>query len=271
MLASQLLALIKDGINIIPNIYTDTIEPIINNLAEQILRLFPEMASNVEEVTKYITNSISSFISNASTSIVSGAGSVVAKVPTLLINSVFTIIASFFFTIYYHDITDFIFAQLPEDKAVQSRKFKGSVVVTVLQYIKSYAILMFITFIELTIGMILLRVGNPLAVSAIIAVVDILPILGVGTVLIPWSIISFIASDFKMGIGLLVLYAIITIVRQSLEPKIVGGQIGLHPVVTLVSIFVGGKLFGILGVFLLPIAAVMVKKLHEDGSLNWFK
>lgn len=271
LLVSQLLSLIQSGITVVPDVYLDKIEPIFNKIAEDILVMFPEIASDVEGVTRYITNSISTFINNASTSIVAGIGTLVAKIPSLLVNALFTLIASFFFTIYYHDITNFIFRQLPKDMAIRSRELKGSVIGTILDYVKSYAILMLVTFIELSIGIIILGIDNPLAVSAIISIVDILPVLGVGTVLIPWSIIGFVSNNFKIGIGMLVLYGIITIVRQSLEPRIIGQQIGLHPVVTLVSIYVGGQLFGLLGVFLLPITIVMIKKLHDDGTLNWFK
>lgn len=271
LLGSQLFSLIKDIINALPGFYDNYVQPFLVDVAEHILVIFPEIESDVQGVIDSITTTFTSFISNASESIVSGVGGMVSKVPTIVTNLIFMIIASFFFTIYYHDITDFIFRQLPEDKAVESRHLKGSVVGTIWKYVQSYAILMFVTFVELSIGMTIMGISNPLAVSAIIAIVDILPVLGVGTVLIPWSLIGFITRDFKIGIGMLILYGIITVVRQSLEPKVVGKQIGLHPAATLVCVFIGGKLFGLLGVFVLPITAAVIKQLHEDGKLHWFK
>lgn len=271
LLVSQLLSFIKDVINNLPSFYINIIEPILYNTGERILIMFPEVTSDVEEVTRYITDSLSTFVFNASESITSGVGSLVTQIPSVIINALFTTIASFFFTVYYHDITDFIFRQLSEDKAIESRLLKRDVIGTIWKYIKSYAKIMSFTLIELTIGMIILGIPNPLAVSAIISLVDILPILGVGTVLIPWSIVGFIIGNYKIGFGVLILYIIITVIRQSIEPKIIGDQIGLHPVMTLVCIFIGGMLFGIIGVFLLPITAAVVKKLHDDGKLNWVK
>ena len=271
VLASQFISFIRNFITTLPDLYINRIEPFLIDIGEKILVLFPQIAQDVEGLLTQIINSTTTFITNATELIVSGVGSIVTKVPSLIANSMFTIIASFFFTIYYHDITDFFFRQLPEDKAVESRLLKGNVVGTVWKYIKSYAILMSITFVELSIGLVILRVNNPLAVSAIIALIDILPVLGVGTVLIPWAIISLFTSDFIRAIGLFVLYAIITIVRQSLEPKVIGNQIGIHPVVTLAAVYIGGRLFGILGVFLLPISLAVIKQLHDDGKLNWFK
>lgn len=271
LLGSQLFSLIKDIINALPDFYSGTVEPFLVDIAEHILIVFPEIESDVQGLIDYITNWVTSFITNTSNSIVSVAGNVVAKVPSIITNVIFMIIASFFFTIYYHDITNFIFRQIPEDKAVESRLLKGNVVGTILKYIKSYAILMGITFCELSIGMILLGVSNPLAVAAITALVDILPVLGTGTILIPWGIIALFSGDFKTGLGMVILYVVITVVRQSVEPKVVGKQIGLHPVLTLVCVFIGGKLFGLLGVFLLPITAAVIKQLHDDGKLHWFK
>lgn len=271
LLTSQLLSFIKDVINILPSFYINMAEPFLYDTGESILNTFPEIARDVEEVTKYITDSLSSFVFNASEAVALGLGSLVTRIPSFIVNAFFTAIASFFFTIYYHDITEFTFRQLPEDKAIESRHLKSDVIGTIWKYAKSYAKIMSFTFIELTIGLIILRIPNALAVSAIISLVDILPILGVGTVLIPWSITGFIIGNYKIGFGILILYIIITVIRQSIEPKIIGDQIGLHPVVTLVCIFTGGTLFGLLGVFFLPISAAVVKKLHDDGKLNWVK
>ena len=103
---------------------------------------------------------------------------------------------------------------MPEKTAIQARGIKENVILTLWKYLKSYVFLMSITFIELTIGMVILGIGNPLAVGAIISIIDVLPVLGTGTVLIPWAIIGFIFNDLKIGIGMLLLYIIITAVRN---------------------------------------------------------
>ncbi len=94
-----------------------------------------------------------------------------------------------------------------------------------------------------------------------VAIIDILPILGTGAILLPWSIIAFILGNYKIGIGILLLYIVITAVRQTIEPKIVGQQIGLHPIVTLLLMYVGAQLMGVLGLLLLPIIATIIKNI----------
>ena len=89
---------------------------------------------------------------------------------------------------------------------------------------------------------------------------DILPILGVGTVLLPWAIIEIaITKDIFTGIGLIIVYLIITVVRQITEPKVVAGSLGLHPLITIISMYAGFKLLGILGMIVGPMTALAVK------------
>lgn len=98
-----------------------------------------------------------------------------------------------------------------------------------------------------------------------------MPILGTGAVLIPWVILSFAFGNTSFAIGMLILYLVITVVRQTLEPRIVGDQIGLHPVVTLICMFIGTSLFGVLGLFLFPITATILKKMNDEGAIHLFK
>jgi predicted PurR-regulated permease PerM len=94
--------------------------------------------------------------------------------------------------------------------------------------------------------------------------------LGTGAVLIPWAIIALVLGQTKIGIGMFVLYIIITAVRQAIEPKIVGEQIGLHPIMTLILMYVGAQLMGVLGLLLLPVIATIIKTLNDEGTINLF-
>ncbi|EQJ23470.1 AI-2E family transporter [Clostridioides difficile] len=148
---------------------------------------------------------------------------------------------------------------------------KNSSINALLKLLKAYAILLSVTFIELLIGLTILKVENAFTISVIIALVDILPVLGTGSILTPWMIISLINGNINLAIGLLILYIIITVVRQILEPKVVGHQIGLYPLITLMCMFVGAQLFGIAGLFGFPIAATIIKNLHDNGIITAFK
>ena len=94
---------------------------------------------------------------------------------------------------------------------------------------------------------------SPVLKASCIAVLDILPILGTGGIMIPWAVISLVVGNVGLGLKLLLIYGIVTVVRNYVEPKIVGTQLGLHPIITLVSMFIGLRLFGFWGLFGLPV------------------
>ena len=128
---------------------------------------------------------------------------------------------------------------------------------------------MVITFAILSLGLGIMGIDSFIFVAAIIAVVDLLPVLGTGTVLIPWAIIEMVVNQrILLAVGIILLYIVITITRNFLEPKIVGEQMGLHPLITLISLFCGLRLFGIIGMFGLPISLMIITKLHKEGIIN---
>ena len=108
-------------------------------------------------------------------------------------------------------------------------------------------------------------------VAAIIAVLDILPFIGSGLVLIPWALISLLTGNLHMGIGLFIVYGIVTVIRNIIEPKIVGEQIGLHPLVTLTAMYLGLNLFGFVGFILAPITVLFLIHLNQTGYIRLWK
>ncbi|MGM9640116.1 MAG: sporulation integral membrane protein YtvI [Faecousia sp.] len=116
--------------------------------------------------------------------------------------------------------------------------------------------LMGITFVLLTLGFLVLRVEHPVLIGAVVALVDALPMLGVGTILIPWGLLAMLQGSGALGLGLLALYAGATLTRSVLEPRMVGRQLGLSPLTTLAAVYAGYKLWGILGMILAPVLTI---------------
>lgn len=255
----------------LPSLYDKTIEPAINTIADNLILHFPGIQTYVEEFLYNINDTIFSFVKTMSSTAVTRITGIAGQLPSLLIKLIFTIVASFFFTIDFYKIGDFIMKQFSGKGKDMVIKLRDNGLGTLGKFIKAYAIIITITFIELSLGFTILRVPNAFALGALVAIIDILPILGTGAVLIPWSIISFILGNFKMGIGILLLYIIITVVRQAIEPKIIGQQIGLHPIITLLLMYVGVQLMGVLGLLMLPIIATIIKTLNDEGTIHWFK
>lgn len=210
------------------------------------------------------------------TSGVSGVFNVVKSVPSVLLALVIGIIAWIFFTKDYNMIVGFIRRQLPEKNKNLLSETKQIFSNTIVKMIRAYAIIMFITFCELFLGMtIMTAVGIMhnsyiLVIAIAIAIFDILPVAGSGGILLPWAVFSFITGDIAQGIGLIVLYLIITVVRQYIEPKIVGNTLGVHPLVTLMGLYFGLKIFGFMGMFIVPLALMIIKAFNDSGRIHLY-
>lgn len=139
-------------------------------------------------------------------------------------------------------------------------------------YLRALFILMFITFLELYIGFSILRVSFALSLAFLTSIIDALPVFGTGTVLLPWAGYHFLIGKNNFGLSLIVLYLVVFIVRQIIEPKIIGKHLGVHPLLTLFGMFVGMKALGVAGLILGPVTLVviksMLKTIFRDKPIN---
>ena len=126
---------------------------------------------------------------------------------------------------------------------------------------------MLITFVELSIGLSVLGVRNAIPIAFGISMFDILPVLGTGGIVLPLAVFSLLTKNYFLGIGLLVLYAAVTIIRNFIEPKIIGDQLGLNPIVTIISIYLGFVWIGVGGMILMPITVQILLTLHRKGVI----
>lgn len=215
-------------------------------------------------------------ISSLSTPL-SGILSTAKHIPSVFVAVVITIVSSCFMAADYDWISTFIKNQLSESHRTKLSKSKRIVFTSIGKLIRSYAIIICITGTEIFVGLSILSLaglydgGNILAIAVIVALLDILPVLGTGTFMVPWIIYSLITSKIGLAIGLFILYAIIYVVRQFTEPKLVGGTVGLPAFVTLMAMYIGSQLFGFIGIFLLPIAVIVIKLLNDEGIIHLWK
>lgn len=231
-----------------------------------------ESAGSVQATIQTLTDTLLSFLSDLFTAAAGGAVTfTTTKLPSLLIGFIIWIIASIFLSIEYHQVTSFLLRQVPERFSPLLQTTRAVCSNTLLRLLRAYALLMLITFLELSIGLSILGLSNSILLAAIIALVDILPVLGTGTVLIPWTFVSLLTGNTRLGIGLAVLYVIITVLRNILEPRIVSHQIGLSPLVTLFFMYLGLQSCGLLGMLLFPVGIIVLKQLQDDGHIRLWK
>jgi sporulation integral membrane protein YtvI len=190
--------------------------------------------------------------------------------PSVILFTVVFLISAFYFASDGQRIWGALFSLLPSSWQRKLPALKQKFSTTVSGYIKAYLLIMLMTFLEAFVGLSILRVNYAFIIAIIIAIVDVLHILGTGTVLIPWALFAFFSSDIRLGVGLLVLYGVTLIVRQLVEPKIVGSTLGIHPLLTLASVYIGLELIGFVGIFAGPMVALFVKEtVGEDKKSNY--
>ena len=266
---------VRDLFAMLPSFYVKTLEPAIYDLFGWVEGLFtsldPQMASTIQEVASSFAKSLGSLVTSASTMVVGAVSGALTGVPGALLAVAFTIISSFFFAMDYDAIIAFVMRQFSPKKQEIILDAKNYMTSTLFKFLKAYSILMAITFAELALGLTILRVPNSFGIALLISIMDALPALGTGSILIPWLVIELIKGNVGMAIGLGIIYGIITVVRNILEPKIVGEQVGLHPLLMLICMFLGVRLFGFLGLFILPILVIIIKNLNETGKIRLYK
>lgn len=249
LLGSRIAALVQD-------IFID----VTAFVSDMLLLVPPELVNQTKETLPQVSERV-----------ISGVSDMASNIPSLCMNILLTMIATVFTELEFPEILAFIGRQIPEDWQETVTEIRAYTAGMIGKCMLSYLLIMLVTFAELVVGFLLLRIEGAFAIAFIIAVLDILPVLGTGTILLPWMIIAFVAGNPKQGIGLLTLYLLITVVRNIIEPRLVGSQMGLSPVVMLPCMILGLHFFGLCGMFLMPYGAAFVKSLNDRGVIHIFK
>lgn len=237
-------------------------------LGQQMAAALPrELANTAQEVEQSILQKAAEWLASVAGGVLSFA---VDGLPQVLIALLFFVPAFVFFARDYDAVVAFLYRQLPEKRRPLVKAAVLAVCETTVCTIKAYVWLGLLTFILTAIGFFILHIPYPLLLGALTALVDALPVLGVGTVLLPMAIFHFVSGDTFTGVGLLLLYAVITAARNLLQPRLISHETGLPPLVTLVVMYGGWQLAGLCGLLGAPIAAMVVLRLQREGYLRAF-
>lgn len=251
--------------------YLSTLGNAFGGFSTEFSDIMSELPEEVSKAIKELPDTLIKKATELLTTLLSTSATAVAKnVPGLLVTVIVTVVASCYLSKDYDVVMSFVHKNISSKANTLISEIKRIFFNSILKLGKSYVLIMMITFAELSVGLLIIGVGNPVSTAAIIAFVDILPVLGTGAVVIPWAIISLVTGNVWRGIGLALLYLIITVVRNFIEPKIIGDQVGLHPLITLLAMFVGLRLFGVLGMFVCPILIIILYELERSGTTDVF-
>lgn len=273
-------AWVLNSITMLPDSIEATARDAVSGFADKMLVYAEsgESAAGIAELLGFSISDISDKFSSSSLSITDIANpvwSTAKQIPSILISVIIFFVASFFITTDYDNLVGGFKRMLKKDSAAKLSAVKRITFSSVGKMIKSYILIICITFCELAVGLNLLKLfglyegGYIIIISACTALLDILPIFGTGTVMIPWLLYHLLFShNIGLGLGLLVLYVIITVMRQILEPKLVSSNLGIPPVLTLMGMYLGLQTIGVVGMFVIPIMIVLVKMLNNDGIIH---
>lgn len=259
----------------LPGLYDGTILPyledIASNVGQFVVGLEPSIITTFNEFVDTLIGSVTSVISSGSVTVVRYLSGYATKVPMLMVSTLIMIIVTFFIAIDYDRIIAFIKNQLNPSMQDTVSSIGGSLGSVLKKYGVSYLMIVTITFAELSIGLSIIGISNSVIIAFLIAIFDVLPVLGTGGIMIPWALFLFIDGNIVLGISILVVYVVVTIVRNIIEPRIIGHQVGLHPVITLLAMYVGVRLMGFVGLFGAPITLAILKSFHDAGKITLYK
>ncbi len=226
----------------------ENFSPEINFTAENIVLNF------VEDTAKKITSFFSGF-----------AGNIVKKAPSFLFSSIVTLVATCYISKDFMQLLRFYRNLFGEKVYCKTCRIKNIISSSVFKFIKGYLLLMSLTFLVLVVGFYILKIEYAVLLALLVSIVDLLPVLGTGTVLVPWGIADVILGEAR-GFGILILYISVTVIRNFAEPKVIGKQMGINPLFTLVSMFIGLKLIGFWGLLLFPIILIVLIEYYKGEN-----
>lgn len=259
-------------VDTLPGMIKDSVTPKVNEFLETLKPAMERDASTGVYKIGFSIIDFSSVYGKLSTCVLNTA----KQIPSLLVAVIVIIVLSCFMAADYDVLSSGIKKLIPGGENNIISAVKRVLMTSVWKLIKAYFFICCITFAEMLVGLSVFRLigifstDYIFAIALFAAVFDILPVVGIGAILWPWAIYSFVTGNTALGIGLIVLYALITVVRQIIEPKFIAGQMSLPPALTLTVMYVGLKTTGVIGMFAFTIALYTLKVLDSEGVIHLF-
>lgn len=264
-LADQIPEHFKTLITYVETFIASQIIPFYHHLTAIISSLDPSQQEEILSQIRSVGTNIANGGAEILKSILEGVPEQLKKLPNFATVVVFSLLGTFFISKDWYKL-GMKMKDITPSKVLDSggSVFKG-LQKALFGFVKAQFTLISITAIIVLIGLLILRVDYAVTIAIITGAVDLLPYLGTGLIFIPWIIYMFFTGNYFLTIGLSLLYIVVIIQRQMMEPKVLSTNIGLDPLATLVALFVGYQLFGFLGLIVGPVTLVILNTLHQSG------
>jgi len=255
----------------LPELYATGIQPMFATITQRIEEVAGGRAfagtvgAGASGALEIVNNALGGAATTASQRGLELLGNLAGKLPIAAIAVIFTILSSVLILADYPKIREGAINLIPQKHRETVLGLRDYMLGTIGKALRAYAIIMGGTFVVLAAGLWLLGRSNFLAVAALIALLDFLPIIGSGLVLLPWGIYLLLTGVTSAGVGIIALWVGISVLREVLEPRILGGQIGLHPLAAVTAMYAGLRIAGVGGLIAAPILCLLVRQLYRQG------
>lgn len=234
---------------------------------EQFCAACPDSAAeSVRRFLALVTERLGQWAAGLAEAGLSWLGDAVAALPQIVLFAVTLVLAIDFTVAGYPDLCALARRRLPPEWMEKLRVFRRALRTALGRWLRAQGLLIALTFTELLAGLLLLRQPYALLLALSIALIDALPVFGTGTVLLPWALVLCLIGAVPRGIALAALYAVITVVRSILEPRLMAKGAGLPPLGSLMALYLGFRLAGVAGMVLFPVALLLLKELYDAAG-----
>ena len=265
----KIVSEIRSLYNHYPQIYQEAVR-LWDNLSTKLSDFYFALPDNFQQMLdnlgEQVSRSVTDFFTN--TPVMETAGNFAMSLPGIFIALIVFFLSLYFMVADADKVRSFLNKIIPARFLEKMSNIRDELKKYLGGYVKAQAIIMSIAFVIIFIGLSILGVDYALLIAIGIAVLDALPFFGSGAVLWPWTLISFLNGSVRMGIGLIIIYLSIVLTRQMIEPKVVSSNIGLHPIMTLMSMYIGYKTFSIGGMIVGPVALMLIISFYKAGIFD---
>jgi sporulation integral membrane protein YtvI len=262
-IAHEIPAYIQELVLYFENYFKTNILPLYQDLLTLYSKLETGQQETVMDNIEKIGNGITTNVTGITQGVINGISLMIVSLPTFLTVFVFSLLAAFFISKDWYRLTGFLHKIFPAKLTATIKAVYTELRKALFGFFKAQITLISITALIVLTGLLILKIDYAVTISVLIGAIDLLPYLGTGAVFLPWIAYCFLTGNYTLTIGLSILYGIVVIQRQIMEPKLLASTIGLDPLATLVSLFAGFQLLGFIGLIIGPVFLVVIRALYE--------
>lgn len=252
-------------------VYYDSTFNNLKGLYDKAMNLYNHLPSNVSDSINQNLVGLKDRSEVLLEKLISGMMSTVSSIPRMIVFSVVSLLSAFFINSDSRRLKIFFSKQIPKELHKSLEGFRADALRAFVGYIKAVFILMGITCFLVTVGLFIMGADYAILMGLIVGLSEAIPLFGTGIVMIPWILWNLIAGNNSMALGLFIIFILGVVVRQILEPKIVGDKMGLHPLATLAAMYLGTEIFGFAGLFIGPLSLIILKSIQKSGLVKIWK